>query len=245
MIKRELTGQKFGRLTVKEKLGSRNQKTVWLCACECGQATEVVTNKLTSGHTKSCGCYRNEFGVVHGMINHSACNTWKSMMARCYNENHMYYSYYGGKGITVCDEWHDFDTFCKDMGERPEGCSLDRIDGGLGYSLSNCRWATAKEQANNRSNNTIIEAFGKSLTLSQWADELDCSNEVVSQRIRNGWSVEDAVSRPVGKNKALTFKGMTKNLSQWAKETGIAYTTIVSRYNRGLAADDILKGANA
>ena len=166
-------------------------------------------------------------------------------MARCYNENHTYYSYYGGKGITVCDEWHDFDTFCKDMGERPEDCSLDRIDGDLGYSLSNCRWSTAKEQANNRSNNTIIEAFGKSLTLSQWADELDCSNEVVSQRIRNGWSVEDAVSRPVGKNKALTFKGMTKNLSQWAKETGIAYTTIVSRYNRGLAADDILKGANA
>ena len=132
MIKRELTGQKFGRLTVKEKVGSKNQKTVWLCECECGQETEVVTNKLTSGHTKSCGCYRNEFGVVHGMINHSAYNTWKSMMARCYNENHTYYSYYGGKGITVCDEWHDFDTFCKDMGERPEGCSLDRIDGDIG-----------------------------------------------------------------------------------------------------------------
>lgn len=166
-------------------------------------------------------------------------------MARCYNENHMYYSYYGGKGITVCDEWHDFDTFCNDMGERPESCSLDRIDGDLGYCLSNCRWATAKEQANNRSNNTILEAFGQSKTLSQWADDLGTTTATIAGRLRLDWSVEDAVSRPVGKNKALTFKGMTKNLSQWAKETGIAYTTIVSRYNRGLAAHDILKGAYA
>ena len=80
---------------------------------------------------------------------------------------------------------------------------------------------------------------------SQWTDDLGTTTATIAGRLRLDWSIEDAVSRPVGKNKALTFKGMTKNLSQWAKETGIAYTTIVSRYNRGLAADDILKGANA
>ena len=171
-------------------------------------------------------------------------NSWKAMMARCYNKSHKHFNYYGGKGVTVCDEWQSYDGFIADMGERPEGMTLDRIDSNKGYSSANCRWATRKEQANNRSSNTIIEFNGIEKTLAHWADELNCSPEVLGQRLKNGWSVKDALTKRVCKNKELTFGGITKNLSQWAKDTGIAYTTIVSRYNNGLSASDVLKGAS-
>ena len=165
------------------------------------------------------------------------------MMARCYSETHMHFQHYGGRGIEVCARWHDFDAFAADMGERPLGCSLERIDNDLGYSPENCRWATAKDQANNRRNNTVIEANGVEMTITQWADRLGTSASTISARIDMGWSVEDAVNIPVTRNKELTLGDRTMNLMQWAKATGIAYTTIVSRFNRGLPANEVLKGA--
>lgn len=164
-------------------------------------------------------------------------------MARCYNEDHLHFSSYGGRGIAVCDRWHDFDRFAEDMGQRPDGCSLDRINNEMGYSPENCRWATAKEQANNRRNNTVIEANGVAKTISQWAEDLGTSTSTIASRINIGWSAEDAVTVPVIRNKEFTFGGMTLNLSEWARETGIAYTTIVSRFNRGLPPHEVLKGA--
>ena len=165
------------------------------------------------------------------------------MMARCYNEGHMHFPSYGGRGIAVCDRWHDFDCFVADMGDRPEGCSLDRINNDMGYSPENCQWSTAKEQANNRRNNTLLEVNGVEKTVSQWAEDLGTSASTIAGRINMGWSVEDAVTVPVSRNKELTFGGTTLNLSEWAKETGIAYTTIVSRFNRGLPPHEVLKGA--
>ena len=170
-------------------------------------------------------------------------NCWKSMMARCYSETHMHFQHYGGRGIEVCARWHDFDAFAADMGERPLGCSLERINNDLGYSPDNCRWATAKEQANNRRNNTVIEANGVEMTITQWADRLGTSASTIAARIDMGWSAEDAVNIPVTRNKELTLGDRTMNLMQWAKATGIAYTTIVSRFNRGLPANEVLKGA--
>ena len=243
MLKRELTGRRFGRLTVKEKVGSRKQRIVWACECDCGNTTEATTNKLTSGHTKSCGCYKFEFGVTHGRSDCPTYRSWKGMMARCYNEGHMHFPSYGGRGIAVCDRWHDFDCFVADMGDRPEGCSLDRINNDMGYSPENCQWSTAKEQANNRRNNTLLEVNGVEKTVSQWAEDLGTSASTIAGRINMGWSVEDAVTVPVNRNKELTFGGTTLNLSEWAKETGIAYTTIVSRFNRGLPPHEVLKGA--
>lgn len=168
-----------------------------------------------------------------------AYNSWKSMMARCYNESHKHYSYYGGRGIAVDLAWHDFDVFYGDMGDRVQGMSLDRIDNAKGYSVENCKWSTAKEQANNRSSNRLIDG----LTIAQWADKLGCNPAVISGRLAMGWSEQEAVTKSVCKNKEVTFKGVTKNLMQWAKDTGIAYTTLVSRYNKGKTADEILKGA--
>lgn len=174
-----------------------------------------------------------------------AYNSWKSMMARCYNESHKHYSYYGGKGVSVCDDWHDFESFYSAMGDRLKGMSLDRIDNSKGYSKENCRWATAKQQANNRSNNTFIELDGVTKTLSEWASHLGCSPAVIGQRLRAGWTTEDALTKPVCKNKEITFNGITLNLSQWSKKTGISYTTIVHRFKKGLSPEDILKGVKA
>ena len=174
-----------------------------------------------------------------------AYNSWKAMMARCYSESHKHYSYYGAKGISVCEEWHDFDAFYSDMGNRSKGMSLDRVNNDKGYSKDNCRWATAKEQANNRSNNTVLEMDGVSKTLSQWADYIGCSPETLGQRLSMGWSVKDTLTKPICKNNEITFNGVTMNLSQWAKKSGIAYTTIVSRFKKGLMPEEILKGAEA
>lgn len=174
--------------------------------------------------------------------NNPEYNSWKCMMARCYNQGHMHFNSYGGRGIFVCEQWHDFDAFISDMGKRPNGHSLDRIDNEKGYGPDNCRWATAKQQANNRRNNTVIEVNGVEKTISQWADDLGTSASTVAARINMGWSVEDAVSYPVMRNKEVTFDGETLNLTQWAKKTGIAYTTLVARFNRGLCPKDILKG---
>ena len=154
-MKRVKVGDKFSRLTISERvspIGDRN--TRWLCTCVCGRTTVTSTVHLNSGHTTSCGCYRDEraraAAVTHGQSGSPTYNSWAAMKQRCYYEKNDNFEYYGGRGIKVCDRWlNSFENFLADMGQRPEGLTLEREDVNLDYSPSNCIWETNSRQGYN------------------------------------------------------------------------------------------------
>jgi hypothetical protein len=156
----DLTGSIFGRLTVLDRAAENDpqRKPRWVCMCSCGKTTTVRRSDLRKGATSSCGCYmvesRHTGRPKHGCSNkvNSEYTTWQGMKHRCTNPKDVCYRYYGGRGITVCDRWfNSFENFIADMGVRPfKGAQLDRIDNEKGYSPENCKWSTAKENANNK-----------------------------------------------------------------------------------------------
>lgn len=193
----DITGQKFGRWTAKAYIG----KGYYLAVCNCGKEKHVKSYHMQSGNSKSCGCLCSETTIKrltkHGMTRSPEYESWNDMRRRVFKTNRPNYRWYGAKGITICDEWMEFDAFYRDMGNRPEGTSLDRIDNTKGYCKENCRWATHKQQCRNRSSNLHVTHNGKDYVLPDLCDELGVSYELVRQRVWRGWSIEDAVTIPI------------------------------------------------
>ncbi len=157
MTKRlDLTGRRFTRLTV---VGfshlDKYRSSYWDCKCDCGTVRKVQRGHLFSGATKSCGCFRKKIQTTHGLYKSREYVSWHGMKQRCRNKNVWNFKNYGKRGIKFFKPWNKFEIFYADMGKRPEGMTLDRIKNNEGYSPSNCRWATPKQQANNRRNNII------------------------------------------------------------------------------------------
>lgn len=166
---KDLTGQKFKKLSVLS-LAHKEGRAHWLCVCDCGNQVVVAGNHLQKANgTASCGCERATHGHArHGAL-HPLYRVWLSMRERCNNPRNKRYAAYGARGITVCAEWDDFEQFLRDMGDRPPGRSLDRIDNNGPYCKDNCRWATFTEQQWNTSKARWIEFNGQRKVLSEWA----------------------------------------------------------------------------
>lgn len=212
----DLVGNIYGRLVVIEKhpIRSSKNKIQWKCLCSpdyggCGNIAIIVGKSLKRGEVKSCGCLKiknvdktllevKEVKISRaiGLSHTTEYSIWSTMLGRCYNEKTKSYPEYGGRGITVCDEWKDsFETFYKDMGLRPSlNHTLDRKDNYKGYSKDNCRWATWEEQANNRSNNIFYTHNGVSRTLAGWCRELNLNYKLAYSQKARGWSFEQIIN---------------------------------------------------
>lgn len=190
----DLTGQRFGRLVVIDR-ATELPGVWWNCKCDCGNVAKIRSSQLRYGFTGSCGCLRDEMRTEHNKPVHGETNTrlydiWRGMKKRCYVKNSAGYRYYGGRGITVCDEWiasyEAFRDWAISNGYRDD-LTLDRIDPNGNYEPSNCRWATYIEQENNRRSCHYIEINGVKLTVSQWARITNTPMSTLKNRIiRNG-----------------------------------------------------------
>ena len=160
---------------------------------------------------------------------------YHNMKTRCTNPNYDKYSYYGGKGISICKEWYDsYEAFEKWAIENgyDDAMTIDRIDVDGDYTPENCRWVSRKAQANNRTNNHLLTYRNKTMTIAEWSEETNISESAIRQRISAGWSVDKALTEPVHKtngNRFITYNNKTQRLHEWAKELGIKYNTLQSR----------------
>lgn len=189
---KDLTGMRFGRLVVVELIGkAANGKYQWKCKCDCGNYTIVKGNSLTTDHTKSCGCLeketKREVNTIHGLRRHPLYKVWLNMKDRYYNPNNSHFKYYGGKGITVCNEWKDnfklfYDWMINNGYEK--GMSIDRIDNSLEYSPDNCRVIPFNKQSSNRTTNYAIIHEGVPYTVAELAKLLNVKSPTLYSRLR-------------------------------------------------------------
>lgn len=197
--KTDLLGRVFGRLTVVSEAESKGRKAQWVCQCSCGVLKVVGADAMTRGATLSCGCLKKERATTHGLFGHELYQTWANIRDRCENSQCKDFANYGGRGIKVCEEWRDFPKFLADMGERPAGHSIERLDGSLGYGPDNCIWATTTTQNRNKRTNLTIRSGGQEMCASRWAEKTGLAQHVICGRIAIGWSEADAVNKPVRK----------------------------------------------
>lgn len=200
----DLTGQKFGRLTVIKQSESIQDggrpRICWLCRCECGNEVIVRANKLKTKHTRSCGCLHKEITSKIHITKHQETKTrlygiWSGMKQRCKNKKSKQYENYGKRGITVCEEWEKYENFrdwAKNSGYK-ESLTLDRINVNLGYSPENCRWADWKTQERNKRTNRLLSLNGETHCVKEWEEILNLPRNTIYRRLKKGLSIEEAL----------------------------------------------------
>lgn len=242
-----MTGQRFGKLAVIEFAGMNHEgSAMWKCICDCGKDTVVRGYTLRRGDTQSCGCFIGEAASVrnatHRMTKTRLYVCWKSMKSRCYYENDVAFERYGGRGIKVSKEWRDdflaFREWALKNGYE-DNLTLDRIDSNGNYEPNNCRWLTLAAQQSNRSDTIHLEFNGKNQTLTEWAHEIGISVAQLSKRLKNGMSIEDAITTQI-RGTRIELYGEIHTLKEWSQITGIPYNTLKTRYHKGWSPQKIL-----
>lgn len=207
---RVANGTVFGRLTVIDNSLSRNGRAYAECECSCKDHMRIVVEQacLKKGKVKSCGCIHREMWLKHGDSRTRLYRIWKGFIGRCHDLNAGYAKWYAEKGIDHDPSWKDWLTFKKWAIENgyDDSLTLDRIDGNKGYWPDNCRWATRKEQSNNKSDNVKLTFDGKTQNVAQWADELNANESLIRSRIRAGWNTEEALTTPSGQRRGWRKK---------------------------------------
>jgi hypothetical protein len=215
----DLTGRRFGRLVVIGRAANKGRDAAWACNCDCGASLAVRGQALRTSNTRSCGCLHREQLVArneqalprapksHGMSGSRTHKIWCGMRKRCSNPRARGFHNYGGRGIKVCVRWNSFQNFLADMGEAPDGLSIDRKDMNGDYEPGNCRWATPAIQSRNKRGNVNLSFDGRTQCLTDWAIELGVSMQTLHSRLADGWSATQALSLPVAKGVSLAARG--------------------------------------
>lgn len=205
---RDLTGERFGRLKVLYRVGTKNDHATWQCVCDCGNTKEIRSGDMVNGRSTSCGCLRKEM-VAEITKSHEMAGTrlyaiWALMKQRCTCEYATDYKRYGGRGITVCREWMEgFEAF-KDWALAngyTDNLTIDRIDVNGNYEPANCRWVDVKTQNNNRRSNRILEFRGEKHNVTEWSEITGIPRSAINNRLRYGWTVERALTEKPRNNK--------------------------------------------
>ena len=198
----------------------KNRRLYVTAKCDCGTVFEIQRRRI--GVTNTCGCFKYRHGHCEKKPS-PEYTVWNGMMARCENEGGKDFYRYGGRGIRVCDRWKDFANFLADMGLRPKGTSIDRIDNSKGYEPGNCRWADEKTQQRNKTTVHVVEFRNEKVTLPELAERFGVSHEMLYGRFKRGWDLERAVAKPPRKQvkRFVTIDGETRLLNHWCKMTGV------------------------
>lgn len=230
--KTDITGYRFGRLVVlRQDVGNPKSARHWVCQCDCGQTSIASTENLNRGHTTSCGCKWGEHTRTHAMSGTPEYEAYRNMLQRCNNSSNPTFRHYGARGIGVCQRWLDsFESFYADMGPRPtDQHSIERRDVEGNYEPSNCYWATAIEQANNKRNNVRAEFNNESLTIAQLSKLSGVEYQTITGRLRRGISVEDALQTARMNGRYFQYQGRQMTIDQLATLSGHAAPTLYYR----------------
>ncbi|ADY54690.1 hypothetical protein Sgly_0324 [Syntrophobotulus glycolicus DSM 8271] len=194
---KDLTGERFGKLIVLNRAlsNSKSGNARWTCRCDCGSFTTVTGSKLINKHTTSCGCNKR---TANGHSTERLFRIWNGMKRRCLNEKSDNYKWYGGRGISICSEWDEYEAFRSwaIKAGYSDALTIDRINPNGNYTPENCKWVDIKAQANNRNNNHILKLNGETYTISQFAEKYRISYWTVVNRLKLGWDLERIIRTP-------------------------------------------------